>query len=68
MRPNKYQVEDTTGEVRFIVFGYVVESHLMLSHPYPDFSADAGWVARSGDVRLTFNGPRDGQRIPCTRG
>ncbi len=65
----KFQVsESLDAPAVFVVFGVATENALVLKHPYPDFEVQAGWVAKSGSTVLTFTGPREGQKVPCSRG
>lgn len=53
------------------VLGVLVEepdARFILKHEYPGFDVAEGWVGRGRGIRLIFSGPRDGQRIPCSRG
>jgi len=64
--------ESPGGQVVATVFGTLSEADgrgvFTVKHPYPGFDVEAGWVAQGRGVSLTFNGPREGQRIPCSRG
>lgn len=68
MKPTKFNISDADGSHLASVHGLLSDGWLKLAHPYPDFDVFAGLVATCGDVVLTITGPRDGQRIPCTRG
>lgn len=72
--PARFNVMDASGAVRAVVRGSVVDVAdqpgkcvLSLAHPYPDFDVEAG-AELVGSVLLVADGPRVGQRIPCTRG
>lgn len=68
MKPVKFNIRDAEGSHVASVHGTLSADWLTLTHPYPDFDVFAGLVATCGDAVLTITGPRDGQRIPCTRG
>lgn len=59
--------EDPASVLGVLVEEADTEARFILKHEYPGFDVAAGAVARGRGVKLIFSGPRDGQRIPCSR-